>query len=281
MGPVPGQVHFHPHLPSGVQEHQARRVVTSVLGRSSPSGSCAKPSPGLSCRHGFLGGGAAGTRGSTFGHGPPGEPHRTPCLCQRLPAQKSCSGLTRHDWRVTLGPPAPFTSSASAFGGHPCPATPRDSVCARGKPTHQAPAGLLYPLSTPRRPWSHIALDFVTGLPPLEGKNVVLTIVDRFSRSVHHSSLQSQRQVNKRTAPRYHPGQRVRLSARDSPSKWSARSWHHDLWATSRSTRIVNPATVRFRLPGSMRVHPTVHISRVKPVVESDLSPHAEDPLPV
>ncbi|KAJ8403324.1 hypothetical protein AAFF_G00355410 [Aldrovandia affinis] len=32
--------------------------------------------------------------------------------------------------------------------------------------THQPPAGLLHLLPVPGRPWSHIALDFVTGLPP-------------------------------------------------------------------------------------------------------------------
>lgn len=45
--------------------------------------------------------------------------------------------------------------------------------------------------------------------------------------------------------------------------------------------RMINAAAVRLRLPASMRVHPTFHISRVKPVVESDLSPPVEDPPPV
>uniref|UniRef100_A0A8C6M5V1 Gypsy retrotransposon integrase-like protein 1 n=1 Tax=Nothobranchius furzeri TaxID=105023 RepID=A0A8C6M5V1_NOTFU len=41
------------------------------------------------------------------------------------------------------------------------------SICARNKNSNQPPAGLLNPLPVPTRPWSHIALDFVTGLPPL------------------------------------------------------------------------------------------------------------------
>lgn len=36
-------------------------------------------------------------------------------------------------------------------------------VCTWNKPSSQPPAGQLHPLSTPSRPWSHIALDFVTG----------------------------------------------------------------------------------------------------------------------
>uniref|UniRef100_A0A3Q3JTK4 Gypsy retrotransposon integrase-like protein 1 n=1 Tax=Monopterus albus TaxID=43700 RepID=A0A3Q3JTK4_MONAL len=57
--------------------------------------------------------------------------------------------------------------------------------CVQSKPLHQSPAGLLQPLTTPSRPWSHIALDFVTGLPPSHGNTVILTIVDRFSKAAH------------------------------------------------------------------------------------------------
>lgn len=63
------------------------------------------------------------------------------------------------------------------------------SVCARNKPSNQPPAGLLQPLPVPRRPWSHIALDFVIRLPPSDGNTAILTIVDRFSKAVHLVSL--------------------------------------------------------------------------------------------
>lgn len=52
------------------------------------------------------------------------------------------------------------------------------SVCARNKPPDRAPSGLLQPLPIPRLPWSHIAMDFITGLPPSEGNTIILTIVD-------------------------------------------------------------------------------------------------------
>ncbi len=39
------------------------------------------------------------------------------------------------------------------------------SVFAHGKTSNQPPDGLVQPLSVPSRPWSHIALDFVTALP--------------------------------------------------------------------------------------------------------------------
>ena len=62
-------------------------------------------------------------------------------------------------------------------------------VCARAKANSQKPQGLLQPLSVPHRPWSHIAIDFVTGLPESQGKSVILTIVDRFLKSAHFVPL--------------------------------------------------------------------------------------------
>lgn len=62
-------------------------------------------------------------------------------------------------------------------------------VCARSKSSHQPPAGLLRPLPIPGRPWSHIAIDFVTGLPPSQGHTAVLSIIDRFSKAAHFVAL--------------------------------------------------------------------------------------------
>uniref|UniRef100_A0A3B3CRR4 Gypsy retrotransposon integrase-like protein 1 n=1 Tax=Oryzias melastigma TaxID=30732 RepID=A0A3B3CRR4_ORYME len=63
------------------------------------------------------------------------------------------------------------------------------STCARSKSSSSAPAGLLHPLPTPSRPWSHLAMDFVTGLPPSNGNTVILTVVDRFSKMAHFIPL--------------------------------------------------------------------------------------------
>ena len=62
-------------------------------------------------------------------------------------------------------------------------------VCTRRKTSHWPPAGLLRPLPIPGRPWSHIALDFVTGLPTSQGNTTILTMVDRFSKKVHFAAL--------------------------------------------------------------------------------------------
>lgn len=59
------------------------------------------------------------------------------------------------------------------------------STCSRNKTPHQPSPELLQPLPVPARPWSHIALDFVTGLPPSQGHTVILTVVDWFSKAAH------------------------------------------------------------------------------------------------
>lgn len=57
-------------------------------------------------------------------------------------------------------------------------------VCAREKPSNSPLAGLLNPLPIPYCFGSHIAMDFITGLPP-DGNTTILTVVDHFFRAVH------------------------------------------------------------------------------------------------
>ncbi len=57
------------------------------------------------------------------------------------------------------------------------------SVCAMSKTPRHLPVGKLVPLPVPRRPWSHIGVDFVTDLPASEGNTCILVVVDRFSKA--------------------------------------------------------------------------------------------------
>ena len=57
------------------------------------------------------------------------------------------------------------------------------------RPPHHPPASLLRPLPIPGRPWSDIALDFVTGLPTSKGNNTIMTMANRFSKMVHFVAL--------------------------------------------------------------------------------------------
>ncbi|KAI2667005.1 Transposon Tf2-6 polyprotein [Labeo rohita] len=55
-------------------------------------------------------------------------------------------------------------------------------TCNTSKAQRQLPAGLLQPLPVPKRPWSHLAVDFVTDLPSSQGHTTILSVVDRFSK---------------------------------------------------------------------------------------------------
>ncbi len=63
------------------------------------------------------------------------------------------------------------------------------SVCAQNKVSNRPSVGLFQPLPIPSCPWSHIALDFVSGLPPSRGYTVILKVVDCFSKAVHFMPL--------------------------------------------------------------------------------------------
>lgn len=62
---------------------------------------------------------------------------------------------------------------------------PACPTCSQHKSSGQAPPGLLQPLLVTHRPWSHISLDLLTGLPASHGNTVILTVVDHFLKTVH------------------------------------------------------------------------------------------------
>ncbi len=55
--------------------------------------------------------------------------------------------------------------------------------CAMAKTPRHLPSGKLLPLPIPRRPWSHLGVDFVTDLPESDGNTCILVTVDRFSKA--------------------------------------------------------------------------------------------------
>ncbi|KAK3561412.1 hypothetical protein QTP86_002028, partial [Hemibagrus guttatus] len=55
-------------------------------------------------------------------------------------------------------------------------------TCVQSRTSRHLPEGLLEPLPTPRRPWSHMSVDFLTDLPYSGGFTTVMVVVDWFSK---------------------------------------------------------------------------------------------------
>ncbi|KAJ4810364.1 polyprotein [Rhynchospora pubera] len=62
-------------------------------------------------------------------------------------------------------------------------------VCQMSKHEQVPSPGLLQPLPIPDEAWSSVSLDFITGLPKSEGKEVILVVVDRLTKYAHFMAL--------------------------------------------------------------------------------------------
>ena len=60
----------------------------------------------------------------------------------------------------------------------------RCNTCQRFKGSNVAPAGLLHLLETLSLPWEHISANFITDLPLSHGFDMILMVVDQFSKEV-------------------------------------------------------------------------------------------------
>lgn len=59
------------------------------------------------------------------------------------------------------------------------------SICQHAKHSNTVSDGLLQPLPIPEGAWQDVSMDFVEGLPKVEGSNTILVVVDRFTKYAH------------------------------------------------------------------------------------------------
>ena len=85
----------------------------------------------------------------------------------------------------------------------------------------------------------------------------------------------------RRPAPAYQPGQKVWLSAKHLHLKVLSPKLAPRFVGPFPIAKVISPAAIRLHLPRSLRVHPTFHVSQVKPTKDSSMVPHPKPPPPL
>ena len=63
------------------------------------------------------------------------------------------------------------------------------SICQQNKIENIHPAGLLQPLPIPEQKWESVSMDFITGLPKVQGRDCLYVVVDRLTKFAHFFSI--------------------------------------------------------------------------------------------
>jgi hypothetical protein len=64
-------------------------------------------------------------------------------------------------------------------------------VCQQNKGETIKTPGLLQPLAIPSQRWEEVSMDFITGLPKLEGKTIIMVVMDLLTNYAHFCSFSS------------------------------------------------------------------------------------------
>ncbi|CAN6347636.1 unnamed protein product [Urochloa humidicola] len=136
---------------------------------------------------------------------------------QAIPNYSLHNGILRYKGKLVIGANADLrkqlitTFHSSVFGGHsgeratykrlqlifhwPCMLqqvkefVQQCPVCQKNKSENIPYPGLLAPLPVPEMAWTHVSMDFIEGLPKSQGKDVILVVVDRFTKYAHFIAL--------------------------------------------------------------------------------------------
>jgi hypothetical protein len=63
------------------------------------------------------------------------------------------------------------------------------TTCQQNKSEQTHPAGLLQPLPIPEQKWESISMDFITGLPRVQGRDCIFVVVDRLTKFAHFFAI--------------------------------------------------------------------------------------------
>lgn len=61
--------------------------------------------------------------------------------------------------------------------------------CQQNKTDHVFPTGWLQPLPIPNQKWEIVSMDFITGLPKVQGKDCIYVVVDRLTKYAHFHAI--------------------------------------------------------------------------------------------